>query len=90
MLNSKGLYQNSRKDKESCDLVFTSSKKREIILHFHVVVVQQRLRNVQKSVIHVQGCCFTNPNLLFFFAVLVVVAVVVVKPPIVDIEGLPN
>ena len=65
-LNSKGLYQNSRKDKESCGLVFTSWKKREIILHFHVVVVQRRLRNVQKSVIHVQGCCFANPNLLFF------------------------
>ena len=25
---------------------------------FHVVVVQKRQRQVQKSVIHVQSCCF--------------------------------
>ena len=55
-------YQSSRKDKES-RLVFTSSKKREI-RHFHVVVVQWRQRNVQKSVMHVQSCCFVNLNLL--------------------------
>ena len=26
--------------------------------HFHVVVVQKQQRNVQKSVMHVQSCCF--------------------------------
>ena len=31
--------------------------KREI-RHFHVVVVQRRQSNVQKSVMHVQSCCF--------------------------------
>ena len=31
-----------------------------------VVVVQRRQRNVQKSVMHVQSCCFTNLNLLLF------------------------
>ena len=31
--------------------------KREI-RHYHVVVVQRRQRNVQKSVMHVQNCCF--------------------------------
>ena len=65
-LNSKGLYQSSGKEKESCCLVFPSSTKREI-RHFHVVVVQRRLRNVQKSVMHVQSCCFANLNLLLFF-----------------------
>ena len=40
--------------KRSRRLVFTSSTKREI-RHFHVVVVQQRQRNVQKSMIHVQS-----------------------------------
>ena len=35
--------------------MFLSSKKREI-RHFHVVVVQRRQRNVQKSVMHVQSC----------------------------------
>ena len=58
-LNSEGLYQSSGKEKESCCLVFPSSTKREI-RHFHVVVVQRRQRNVQKSVMHVQSCCFAN------------------------------
>jgi len=38
-LNSKGLYQSSGKEKESCCLVFPSSTKREF-RHFHVVVGQ--------------------------------------------------
>ena len=48
-------------------------------MHFRVVVVQRRLRNVQKSVMHVQSCCFAYLNQLFFvfFAVPVAVAVVV-------------
>ena len=32
---------------------------------FHVAVVQQRLRNVQKSVMHVQSWFFANLNLFF-------------------------
>ena len=64
-LNFKGLYQSSGKEKESCCLVFPSSTKREF-KHFHVAVVQQRQRNVQKSVMHVQSCCFANqPYSLF-------------------------
>ena len=59
-LNSKGLSQSSGEEKESCCLVFPSSTKREI-RHFHVVVVQRRLRNVQKSVMHVQSFCFARP-----------------------------
>ena len=64
-LNSKGLYQSSGKEKESCCLLFPSSTKREI-RQFHVVVVQRQQRNVQKSVMHVQSCCFTCLNLLLF------------------------
>ena len=45
--------------------MFPSSTKREF-RHFHVVVVQRRQRNVSKSVIHVQSCCFANLNLLLF------------------------
>ena len=45
--------------------MFTSSTKREI-RHFHVVVVEWRQRNVQKSELHVQSCCLTNLNLLLF------------------------
>ena len=48
-------------------------------MHFHVVVVQWRQRNVQKSVMHVQSCCLANLNPLFC-AVLVDVAVVVACP----------
>ena len=63
--DSKGLHQSSAKEKESCCLVFPSSTNREIG-HFHVLVVQWRQRNVQKSLMHVQTCCFANLNLMFF------------------------
>ena len=54
-VDSKGLNQRSGKEKKSCCLVVPSSTKREIG-HFHVVVVQRRQRNVQKSVMHEQSC----------------------------------
>ena len=59
--------------------MFTSSTKREI-RYFHVVVVQRRQRKVQKSVMHVQCCCFVNLNMLFL-AVLLDVAVIVALVP---------
>ena len=43
--------------------MFQSLKKREK-RHFHVVVMQRQLRNVQKIIMHVQSCCFANLNLL--------------------------
>ena len=47
------------------------------IRHFHVVAVQKRERNVQKSVMHVQSCCFAYKTYCcFFFYVLVAVRVV--------------
>ena len=63
-LISKGLCLSLGKEKES-RLLFTSSTKREI-RHFHVVVAQRRQRKVQKSVKHIQSCCFANLNLLLF------------------------
>ena len=48
-----------------CRLVFPSSTKREI-RYFHVLVAQWRQGNVQKSVTHVQRCCFPNLNLSLF------------------------
>ena len=39
--------------------MFAFSTKREN-RHFHVVLVQGRQRKVQKSVMHVQSCCFAN------------------------------
>ena len=50
--------------------LFTLRIKREI-RHFRVVVVQKRHRNAQKSVIHVQRCCFAYQTYCFFFDVLV-------------------
>ena len=38
---------------------FLFSSEFEISL-FHVVVVQEQRRNVQKSVMHVQSCCFAH------------------------------
>ena len=59
--NSKGLYQSLGKEKKSCCLVFPSSINKEF-RNFHVVVVQRRQRNLQKSVMHVQSCCFAILN----------------------------
>ena len=67
--------QSSGKEEESRCLVFTSSTKREI-RYFHVVVVQRRQRNVQKSVMHVQSCCFANETNCFFTVLVAVVVVV--------------
>ena len=52
-------------------LPFPSSKKLKI-WSFHVVVVQKRQRSVQKSVMHVQSCCFANLILLLFEAAVAV------------------
>ena len=57
----KGLYRSSENEKDSRCLAFTSSAKREI-RHFQVVVVQRRQRHRQKSVMHVQSCCFVYLN----------------------------
>ena len=76
-LNFKKLYQSSGKEKQRRCLVFTSSKKREI-WPFYIVVVQWLQRNVPKSVMHVQSCCFSKlQKPIAFFAILVDVAVVV-------------
>ena len=64
-LNSKRLHQSSGKENKSRCLAFTSSTKREI-RHFHVVVVQRRLRKVKKIVMHRQRCCFAKLNQLLF------------------------
>ena len=60
--------------------MFSSSKKLETV-NFHVVVVKRRQKNVQKSVMDVQSCCFANLHLFFFFTILVAVAVVFAEAP---------
>ena len=59
-------YPSSEWERKFHSSLFTSFIKREI-RHFLVVVLQWRQRNVQKSVMDVQSCCFDNPSLLFFW-----------------------
>jgi len=54
-----------KRKRKFCCTVFPSSTKREI-RHFHDVVVQRPQRNVQKSVMRVQSCCFAYLILLLF------------------------
>ena len=54
-----------RKKISSLLVYITSFTKREIG-HYHLVVVQWRQRNVQKSVMHVQSCCFALSSYSFF------------------------
>ena len=62
-LNPKGPYLSLEKEKEHFCVVLTCSMERaREIRKFHVEVVQQRLRNVQKSVMHEKS--------FFFFAKL--------------------
>ena len=64
-LNAKGSYLSLEKEKETFCVVFSCSAKRaREIRKFHVAVVQRWPKNAQKSVMHVQSCCFTNINLL--------------------------
>ena len=60
-LNPKGPSVRLEKEKETFCVAFTYSVK-----WAHVTVVQQQLKNLQKSVMHVQSCCFTKINLLLF------------------------
>ena len=52
-------YPSKEEERKFRRWLFTSSIKYEI-RHFHVVVVQKRQRNEQKSVMHVQRRCFAN------------------------------
>ena len=70
-LNAKGPHLSL--EKENFCTVFTNSIERaREIRKFHARVVQRRLRNVQKSVMHVQICCFSSLNLSVFCRSLVV------------------
>ena len=68
-LNPKGPYVSLEKEKQNFCVVLTYSIKRaREIRKFHVAVVQQRLRNVQKSVMQVQR---SKPIVFLLFAVAV-------------------
>ena len=60
-------YPSSERERKFRNSLFMSSIKREI-RHFLVIVVQWWQRKVQKSMMHVQSCCFADINLLFFWS----------------------
>ena len=62
-LNSKRLYLSSEKKILNRFLVFTSFVRHEIRM-FHVIILQQWQRNVEKSVMYMQTCCLANLYLL--------------------------
>ena len=64
--NCKETFPASERDRLFSRRLVMSLIKREIRL-FSVAVVQWRQRNVQKSVMHVQSCCFCLFNLLLFW-----------------------
>ena len=66
-MNSKGLYvyHISRKEKSVAVLCSRPRQNVKLARPFHVVVVQRRLRNVQKRVMHVPSCCFAIAFLPF-------------------------
>ena len=67
LLNRKGLYLSLEKESDNvCALLTYSIKWVHEIRKFHVAVVQQWLRNVQKSLMPVQSCSFAILNLLLF------------------------
>ena len=66
--NLKGPFLSLQKEKQNFCVVLTYPIKRaRQIMKFHVAVVQRRLRNIQKRVMHVQSCYFANINLLLFY-----------------------
>ena len=63
-LNPTGPSLSLEKEKENfCVMLTQSIKRASEIGKFHGAVVQQRLRNVQKIVMHKQSCSFANLNL---------------------------
>ena len=72
---SKGPYLSLEKEKETfCVLLTFSIKWAREIRKFHVAVVQQRLRNVQKRVMHVQSFFFFQSKPIVFLLFPVAVA----------------
>ena len=76
----KGPYLSLEKETENFCFVLTYLIKRASeIRKFHVAVVQQRLRNVQKSLMHVQSCSFPNLKIIALFLLLQKVPIVVIQ-----------
>ena len=66
-LNAKEPYVSLEQEKQNfCVVVTNSIKRAREIRKFHVAVVQQRLRNVQKSVMHVQRWFFCQSKPIVF------------------------
>ena len=65
-VNPKGPYVSLEKKNKECLYLTYSIKRAREIRKFHFAVVHLRLRNVQKSVMQVQSCCFASIKLIAF------------------------
>ena len=66
LVESERIVSKFRKTENFCVVLNYSIKRPSEIRKFHVAVVQQRLRNEQIIVMHLQSCSFANLNLLLF------------------------
>ena len=75
-LNSWERFPISEREMKFCPCLFMVSMKREI-RNFYDSVVQKQLRNVQKSVMHVQSCCFVL-NLFIIIIILIIIIIIII------------
>ena len=74
------------RERKFCCCLFTPSIKHEIS-HFHVVLMQWWQRNVQKTVMQEQICCFANQTYCFFLTFLLPSLLYGLKVPITGPES---
>ena len=60
------IFKFRKRTRKFCFVFIYSIRRARDIRNFYIAVVQRRLRNVPKSMLHVQSCCFANFNLFFF------------------------
>ena len=60
------IFKFRKRTRKFCFVFIYSIRRARDIRNFYIAVVQRRLRNVQKSQMHVQNCCFADLNLMLF------------------------
>ena len=60
------IFKFRKRTRKFCFVFIYSIRRARDIRNFYIAVVQRRLRNVQKSQMLVQNCCFADLNLMLF------------------------
>ena len=60
------IFKFRKRTRKFCFVFIYSIRRARDIRNLYIAVVQRRLRNVQKSQMHVQNCCFADLNLMLF------------------------